>query len=323
MTCGNANVTASFVPIEYATKEACQKGKQSWGVGNYRVVQTPSSNPVWVPARTPNPIPVYRPKKCPPRARSQIPLMLWQTGRGNSVREHNNATQVATHLATLLMGDGIKHSWHNDTAARLFVASECPFALHAYDCLRPHAYRADLWRYCVLYRRGGFYLDAEDVPLVPLSSLVRPCDTLVLANDMCSFMSEDLFARRKSASSERPACPHAGVQISFMAAIPGHPFFRCAMERLMHNVAIRHYGPTNLFITGPPVAGWCLEQLHSRMDYTMELSQGTGALFLEQTPVIRTHVLKRSDYKNPTSYGSLWRSREVYQPACAHNRSGP
>ena len=57
--------------------------------------------------------------------------------------------------------------------------------LWAYDTLAPTAFKADLWRYCVLYKEGGVYLDikllcyeidllrkekflrVEDIPQVP------------------------------------------------------------------------------------------------------------------------------------------------------------
>ena len=75
--------------------------------------------------------------------------------------------------------------FHNDSTARAFVFEHCPVAAAAYDCLRPASYKADLWRYCVLYTHGGIYLDVEDLLLVPFSSLVRPCDSLLLVRDLC------------------------------------------------------------------------------------------------------------------------------------------
>jgi len=37
--------------------------------------------------------------------------------------------------------------------------------LNAYDSLIPGAYKADLWRYCVLYKFGGIYLDIKYIPV--------------------------------------------------------------------------------------------------------------------------------------------------------------
>lgn len=37
--------------------------------------------------------------------------------------------------------------------------------LNAYDNLIPGAYKADLWRYCILYKKGGIYLDVKYTPI--------------------------------------------------------------------------------------------------------------------------------------------------------------
>ncbi len=49
-----------------------------------------------------------------------------------------------------------------DSDCRSFIAREYPpDVLMAYDRLIPTAFKADLWRYCVLYKYGGVYLDAK------------------------------------------------------------------------------------------------------------------------------------------------------------------
>ena len=37
--------------------------------------------------------------------------------------------------------------------------------LNTYNSLIPGAYKADLWRYCILYKFGGIYLDIKFEPL--------------------------------------------------------------------------------------------------------------------------------------------------------------
>ena len=241
------------------------------------------------------------------------------------MREHNNASGAATELAAVLGAAGARHVFHNDSTARAFVAAECPRALAAYDCLRPPAFKADLWRYCVLLTKGGVYLDAEDAPLVPLASLLRPCDTLVLARDFCPDWRERQRRLRQALAeggaramraTALPPCNLTAVQISFMAAAPGHPLLRCALERVVRNVRRGHYGRGDLFVSGPGVAGHCLRALHRRVEYTMELSQGHSALLLDGKPVIRTHELRAADYNAVHGYHRSWDRRRVFEPRC-------
>jgi len=54
------------------------------------------------------------------------------------------------------------HYLFNDDECRAFIAREYPSdVLDAYDNLIPTAFKADLWRYCVLYMYGGAYLDIK------------------------------------------------------------------------------------------------------------------------------------------------------------------
>lgn len=161
------------------------------------------------------------------------------------------------------LGEGVRVIFHNDSTARRFVHRHCPYAARAYDCLLPPAYRADLWRYCALYAHGGHYLDAEDALLVPLASLVRPCDTLVLTNDLCP---------EQPPGGDRVqirACKMPAVQISLLFAAPRHPFLRCALTMAIRNVEQGVRGRNTLDVTGPVAAGACLRSLHSTFNYSM------------------------------------------------------
>ena len=54
------------------------------------------------------------------------------------------------------------HYLFHDQDCRAFIESEYPpDVLMAYDRLIPTAFKADLWRYCVLYKYGGAYLDVK------------------------------------------------------------------------------------------------------------------------------------------------------------------
>jgi mannosyltransferase OCH1-like enzyme len=41
--------------------------------------------------------------------------------------------------------------------------------------------KVDIWRYCILYERGGFYCDINKMPLIPLRALVSPNTSAVIS----------------------------------------------------------------------------------------------------------------------------------------------
>jgi mannosyltransferase OCH1-like enzyme len=49
----------------------------------------------------------------------------------------------------------------------------------AYDSIKIPAGKADIWRYLIIYKNGGVYVDIDTICQVPLSQYVNPDDTIV------------------------------------------------------------------------------------------------------------------------------------------------
>ena len=51
---------------------------------------------------------------------------------------------------------------YDEADCRAFISVHFdPTVLYAYDSLVPCSYKSDLWRYCVLYIKGGVYVDIK------------------------------------------------------------------------------------------------------------------------------------------------------------------
>ena len=105
------------------------------------------------------------------------------------------------------------------------------FDEHVYKCfasLRVGAARADLWRYCVLYKHGGVYLDIDAGINSSLDSLIRPVDKYILS---------------------REGNPNIFLQWMLISA-PGHPILGKAIDLCVRNISRRN---TNniIMLTGP------------------------------------------------------------------------
>ena len=69
---------------------------------------------------------------------------------------------VVSNLIHNRVGVDCVYYLYNDADCRAFIRSAFPPAVvAAYDRLIPTAFKADLWRYCVLYKFGGVYLDVK------------------------------------------------------------------------------------------------------------------------------------------------------------------
>jgi mannosyltransferase OCH1-like enzyme len=98
----------------------------------------------------------------------------------------------------------------------------------AFEKLIPGAYKADLWRYCVLYKLGGIYLDIKYEPVndFKLISLTEK-EHWVLDMD------------------------GVGIYNALMVSKPGNPILLKAIYEIVDNVKIKYYGNSPLSPTGP------------------------------------------------------------------------
>ena len=98
-----------------------------------------------------------------------IPLNLFQTWHSMELPTHMNECVES------LKQDNpeFKHQLFDDQACRELIRDKFPpDVLHAYNSLYPGAYKADLWRYCVLYVYGGIYLDIK-LRCIPPFKLIK------------------------------------------------------------------------------------------------------------------------------------------------------
>jgi mannosyltransferase OCH1-like enzyme len=199
--------------------------------------------------------------------------------------------------------------YYNDQACRAFIAQhyEAP-VVQAFDTLRPGAYKSDLFRYCVLYKVGGVYGDLTQQYYRPLDDIIdRATDTLVLVQDK-------LQPRYKQGYLS--PWIH-GIQINFMAAIPGLAVYWEAIQEIVANVEKRYYGNTPLDVTGPLLFRAILNRTTTL--YRIALRQdGSGVALLDHAPpydtVIKTKLTTvHSKELEAPHYSQLWFLRQIYK----------
>jgi mannosyltransferase OCH1-like enzyme len=115
--------------------------------------------------------------------------------------------------------------------------------LDAYLDLVPGAFRADLWRCCVLYEKGGVYVDSDMICLKPLNKIIESDDDFLIARD--DPMSKKFLYN------------------GFMAATPKHPFFLEQINRIVKNVQVKKNG-YYLDISGPALLGKSVNKILER-----------------------------------------------------------
>jgi mannosyltransferase OCH1-like enzyme len=241
------------------------------------------------------PLPITTPEnatwvKLSPRglSGSTIPYVLHK-----SYRYKNNTIEGLLQKATV-MNPGLEIKFYDDTDCDAYIARHFPSdVLHAYRTLLPAAYKADLFRYCVLYQEGGIWSDVWQDWLVPFKDLI-------------DFSRDKLFLVRDWHDA---ACNEHGVQISFMAALPKLSIFVDAINQVVRNVKNRYYGCGYLSVTGPELFGRILREKYKNFPYTMFLEQRKwNTLGNESTDFCIT----KTTTKHSGTYSEEWNRRNVF-----------
>lgn len=154
-----------------------------------------------------------------------IPLNIFQTWH--------------TKVLPPLMKNNVEYIKHINPAFtyRLFDDQDCynfikenypENVLVAFNKLIPGAYKADLWRYCVLYKLGGIYLDIKYRPVKGFKFInLTEKEHWVLDND------------------------GHGVYNALMVCKPGNQILLNAINQIVQNVKTKFYGGSCLDPTGP------------------------------------------------------------------------
>jgi hypothetical protein len=168
---------------------------------------------------------------------------------------------------------GWQYKFYTDDMAVNFLETHFPpEVLEAYDMLRPGAFKADLFRYCVLLIYGGIYADVDiqlqsnlDITVAPDVGFMAPFDQVsytkygkvfislvrVLIKTLLSFFLS-FFSRQPGVHAGHRMCLWNGL----MAAAPGHPFIAKVVERVVNTVRNRYTSVDmdNLFCPNPELS---------------------------------------------------------------------
>jgi len=173
---------------------------------------------------------------------NKIPKFIHQTFQTRMLPEY-----IATAAYTLIdKNPEYKYHYYDDHDQREFILNNFDSkVVQAYDRLIPGAYKADLWRYCVIYIEGGVYVDIKMGALVPLSKIIDADADLVIVNDT-----------------------HNGtIYNAFFAAVPRHPAIGKTIDTVIERVLNGEYGEHMFYPTGPMAMGYSILSLYGYVNH--------------------------------------------------------
>jgi mannosyltransferase OCH1-like enzyme len=162
--------------------------------------------------------------------KQHIPFVIHQTYYSNQL----GMDIYQTCMTIKNMNPEYEYAFYDDQQCRAYIQQHYPPEyLHAYDSVIPGAYKADIFRYLLLYREGGIYMDCKSSTIVPLRDFIPRNATFAVFRDR----------------------PTGALLNSFMAVTPNHPIVKRVIELTMDNVKNKRYNNNSLDITGPQTLG--------------------------------------------------------------------
>jgi mannosyltransferase OCH1-like enzyme len=203
---------------------------------------------------------------------------------------------------------GASHTIYNKETLRCFIEENYDKeVLWAYDTLRPYSYKADLGRFCLLNKLGGWYLDIGVRVANPVE--VGPRIKFLAFRDIQRF------------SFTSWAC-----STTVLYSQTANEALQTAIEMIVANCTEHYYGITPLCPTGPTLLGKALAFNGSQANFIygdfLELTpsheQKNKAFVLPDGTIMAWHKpsgggdLTGLGAKGVNNYNEMWHNREVY-----------
>ena len=123
-----------------------------------------------------------------------------------------------------------QHIYFTSLDRRKFIKQHFPkYVYKSYNTILPGAFKADLWRCCVLYIYGGIYADSRTVPCMPLEKLINKTDTFIIPRDRW----------------------RSWLWNGFICSRPKHPILKSIITNICNSISNKEYMENPLDVTGP------------------------------------------------------------------------
>jgi mannosyltransferase OCH1-like enzyme len=247
-------------------------------------------------------------KKVDVEDKGYIPMKVFKTG----IHDYSDLKFSLVYLFNKIVNEnpGFELEYYSDKDSRKFIENNYDKrVLSAYDKLKPGAYKADLFRYAILYKRGGIYSDLSQTILLPLNKIVDlNNDNLYLVEDR---PQQDFRGSNKGKIVD-------GIQISFMASRPKNKIYLDAIDEIVKNCENNFYGGNPLSPTGPQLFKRVLNNYDG--EYKIELVETGRELVYKNTGKAAIINRTKDHYKanlnnayiNNKHYSQMWFYNDIY-----------
>lgn len=176
---------------------------------------------------------------------SKIPKKIFQTWETKDIS--NGFQQIVDFWK--IMNPNYEYCFYDKNDRDIFIKENFDEQIYdAYCKIIPGAFKADLWRYCVLYKYGGVYVDIDTLCLSGIDKFLTDETEFMVPIDL----------------NTNPQEGQHNLFNTLIASIPGNPILLNAIERIVSNVENKTIPKSKLDFCGPGLLGRAANQFLGR-----------------------------------------------------------
>jgi len=224
---------------------------------------------------------------------SVIPLKIYQTWHTKNLPPHmkNSVERLKRKHPRF------EHFLFDDNDCREFISKNFDYnVLNAFDSLIPGAYKADLWRYCVLYINGGIYLDIK-------------------YDSINTFRFIELTEKEHWVFD----VDKNNIYNALIAVKPQNEICRKCIYQIVENVRNRYYGTCILDPTGPKLVAKFMgdnERKNIELEHIFNKPTGDKFILYKNVAILKMYngyYNEQNQNKKVEHYSVLWSQRRIYK----------
>jgi len=190
-----------------------------------------------------------------------------------------------------------EHFLFDDNDCRDFIIKNFDNnVVKAFDSLIPGAYKADLWRYCVLYINGGIYMDIK-------------------------YSCTNSFRLIELTEKEHWVLDIDGNNIynALIAVMPKNEMLMNCINQIVLNVQNRYYGSSCVDPTGPGLVSKYFNQSDKKiieLEHIWNRSNNSKFILYKNVAVLKMYngyYGEQDKYQKVVHYSKLWSIRKIYK----------